>query len=129
MAPKSSTHNSNITSTNSINVDFKFAEDADRTWADKAKFWEFSNDYEDSQENSSLNTSSEVHFRIIINTKDIETGVLETKHVFPDTTTVYGGTDGVKMLFTRPSYAVCLSLWTQWKGNIVDRIPRLIHQQ
>ena len=27
--------------------------------------------------------------------KDIDTGVLETKHVFPDTTTVYGGTDGV----------------------------------
>ena len=27
----------------------------------------------------------------------METGVLETKHVFPDTTTVYGGTNGVNM--------------------------------
>ena len=29
--------------------------------------------------------------------KDIDTGVLETTNVFPDTTTVYGGTYGVKL--------------------------------
>ena len=28
----------------SINVDLKFVEDADRTWVDKGKFWEFGND-------------------------------------------------------------------------------------
>ena len=47
---------------------------------------------------------------MIITIKDIETGVLETNNVFPDTTTVYGGTDGVKLFFTRPSYSVSLSL-------------------
>ena len=46
MPPKSSNGNT-ITSTNSINNDLKFVEDADRTCVDKDKFWEFSNDYED----------------------------------------------------------------------------------
>ena len=96
MPPKSSNGNT-ITSTNNINVDLIFVEDADRTWVDKDKIWEFSNDYEDSQENNSLNTSSEVQFRIIMKIKDIETRDLETRNVFPDTTTVYGGTDGVRL--------------------------------
>ena len=95
MAPKYP--NNNITSTDSINVDLKFVEDTDRTWVDTNKFDEFHNNYEDSQENSSLNTSSEVQFRIITKIKDIDTGVLETTNVFPDTTTVYGGTYGVKL--------------------------------
>ena len=67
MAPKYP--NNNITSTDSINVDLKFVEDTDRTWVDTNKFDEFHNNYEDSQENSSLNTSSEVQFRIITKLK------------------------------------------------------------
>ena len=94
MAPKSSNGNT-VTSTDSINVDLKFVEDTDRTCVDKDKVWEFSNNYEDPQENNSLNTSSEIQFRTRINIKDIETRALETKIAFPDTTTVYGGTDGV----------------------------------
>ena len=94
MAPTSS-NNNNITSTNNINVEMNFVEETDRTWVDTNKFDELHNNYGDSQENTSLNTSSEVQFRIIIKLKDIETGALETKNVFPDTTTVYGGTDGV----------------------------------
>ena len=35
-----------------------------RTWVNKGKFPEFSNDYNDSQENSSLSNSSEVQFRV-----------------------------------------------------------------
>ena len=96
MPPKSSNGNT-ITSTNHINDDLKSVEDADRAWADTNKFDEFHNNYEDPQENNSLNTSSEVQFRIRIKIKDIDTGALETKNVFPDTTTVYGGTDGVKL--------------------------------
>ena len=64
--PPNSSNGNTITSTNNIHVDLNFVEDANRTWVDKDKLWEFSNDYEYSQENSSLNTSSEVHFRIII---------------------------------------------------------------
>ena len=63
MAPKSSNGNT-ITSTNHINVDFKFVEDADKTWVDQDKFWECSNDYEQYQDNISLSTSSEVQFKI-----------------------------------------------------------------
>ena len=108
MAPKSSNGNT-VTSTDSINVDLKFVEDTDRTCVDKDKVWEFSNNYEDPQENNSLNTSPDIHFRTKMKVKDIDTGSLETKNAFPDTTTVYGGTDGVKLFFTRPSYSVSLS--------------------
>ena len=86
-----------ITSTNHINVGLNFVEDTDRTWVDTNKFDEFHNNYEDSQENTSLNASSEIQFRIIIRIKDIDTGALETKNMFPDTTTVYGGTYGVRL--------------------------------
>ena len=95
--PPNSSNGNTITSTNHINVDLQFVEDTDRAWIDTNKFDEFHNNYEDSQENSSLNTSPEVQFRIRITIKDIDTGVLETKNVFPDTTTVYGGTDGIKL--------------------------------
>ena len=63
MAPKSSNGNT-ITSTNSIKVDLHFEQDLDRTWVYKNNCDEFHNDYEESQENSSLTTSSEVQFRI-----------------------------------------------------------------
>ena len=96
MPPKSFNGNT-ITSTNHINIDLKLAEDTDRTWVYTNKFDEFPNNFEDPQENSSLNTSSEVQFRTRGKVKDIDTGVLETKNAFPDTTTVYGGTDGVKL--------------------------------
>ena len=35
-----------------------------RAWIDKDRFPEFHNDYNDSQENSSLSNSSEVQFRV-----------------------------------------------------------------
>ena len=53
----------NIKNIDNVNVDLKFVEDTDRTWVYKDNFWEFSNDYEESQENSSLNTSSNVEFK------------------------------------------------------------------
>ena len=63
MAPKSS--NGNIsTSINNIDVDLKSEQDLDRTWVDKDKFDEFHDDYGELQENSSLNTSSDVQFKV-----------------------------------------------------------------
>ena len=109
MAPKSSNENI-ITSTNNTDVGLKFEQDVDRTWVDKDKFQELHDDYEEPQENSSLNTSSDVQFRIIITSKDIETGALEAKIVFPDMTKIYGGIDGINMFFTIPTYSVSLSL-------------------
>ena len=62
MAPKSSNGNT-ITSTNSIDVDEKSEQDVDRTWVDKHRFGEFHDDYEESQENNSLKSSSDVQFK------------------------------------------------------------------
>ena len=78
MAPKSS-NNNNVTSTNRIDVDLNFVEDTDITWGDTDKFWEFSNDYDESQEHNSSNTSSDVQFIIITTIKD--TGVLDTSYM------------------------------------------------
>ena len=63
MAPKPSNGNT-ITSTNRIDVDLKSEQDVDRAWANKNRFDEFHDDYEESQENNSLNTSSDVQFKV-----------------------------------------------------------------
>ena len=64
VAPKSSNGNP-ITSTNNIVVDLKSEQDLDRTLVDRNRFPEFRNEYVEPQENSSLNTSTEVQFRVM----------------------------------------------------------------
>ena len=71
MAPKSSNGNT-ATSTNSIDVDLKPEQDSDRTWADKDRSPEFHNEYDESQENNPLSTSSDVHFKTRIKIKGIK---------------------------------------------------------
>ena len=63
MAPKSSNKNT-VKNIDKVDVDLKFDDDPgnNRTWVDKGRFPEFHNAYEDSQENSSLNNSSQVQF-------------------------------------------------------------------
>ena len=63
MAPKSSNKNT-VKNIHKVDVDFEFDEYADRTFVNKDKFPQFSDDYNNSQENSSLSDSSEVQFRV-----------------------------------------------------------------
>ena len=63
MAPNYSNGNT-ITGTNNIDVDLKVEQDLDRTWVDTNQSDEFHDDYEESQENSSLNTPSNVKFKV-----------------------------------------------------------------
>ena len=73
-----------------------------RTWIDKDRFPEFRNDYNDSQENSSLSNSPEVQFRVKATllhydeNEKIKKG--KNKISFTAMTAAYGGTDGVKLL-------------------------------
>ena len=88
-------------------------ENLNRKWVDKDKFPEFHNDYNDSQENSSLTESSEVQFRVKTTIKEmVQVGVhLEVKirsvTAFTDMTTVYGGNAGIK-LFLKQNYGISL---------------------
>ena len=50
MAPKSSNNNT-IKNIDSIHVALKLTQDVDRTWVYTDKLWDFSNDYDESQEN------------------------------------------------------------------------------
>ena len=76
MAPKSPKKNI-VKNIDKVDVDLKLGEDTVattidgketkmvvRTWIDKDRPPEFHNDYNDSQENSSLSNSSEVQFRV-----------------------------------------------------------------
>ena len=104
MAPKSSNGNS-ITNADKVDVDLNFVDDEIlyRKWVDKDKSPEFHNDYNDSQENSSLTQSSEVQFRVKTTIKEmVKVGVhLESKirsvTAFTNMTTVYGGNEGIKL--------------------------------
>ena len=91
MAPKAPNGNT-VTSTNSIDVDLKFEQDLGRTWVDKAKFDEFHDDYEESEENHSLNTSSDVQFKVRTYNEIIDDDKTEKMTVgFISMTTVCGG--------------------------------------
>ena len=61
MASKSSNKNI-VKDTDQVDVDLKFEDDTgrNRTWVDKDRFPEFSADYTESQDNSSLSESSKV---------------------------------------------------------------------
>ena len=109
MAPKSSNGNS-IKNTDKVDVDLKFTDDdnLNRKWVDTDKFPEFHNDYNESQENSSLTESSEVQFRVKTIIKDIDTKKEETKVAFTDMTTVYGGNEGIKLFLKKTSYGISL---------------------
>ena len=104
MAPKSSNGNS-ITNTDKVDVDLNFVDDEIlyRKWVDKDKFPEFHNDYNDSQENSSLTESSEVQFRVKTTIKEIVQvnfryeAKIRSVTAFTDMTTVYGGNEGIKL--------------------------------
>ena len=102
MAPKVQ-NKSNIKNIDKVYVDLNFTDDDihDRTWVDTDKSPVFHNDYNESQENSSLTESSEVQFRVKTIIKDIDTKKEETKVAFTDMTTVYGGNEGIKLFLKK----------------------------
>ena len=64
----------------SINVSLDFDDDGNRTWVNKNRFDEFESDYQQSQDDSSLSTTSGVEFEIHIRIVKIETKVEEIKN-------------------------------------------------
>ena len=128
MAPKVQNKNT-IKNVDKLYVDLKFYDDAEegsyRTWVDKYKFPEFYDDYNDSQENSSLTESSEVQFRVKTTIKEIvQVGVhLEAKirsvTAFTDMTTVYGGNEGIK-LFLKNQIMESVYKWEDSEKEILS---------
>ena len=110
MAPKSSNKNT-VKNIDKVDVDLKFDKDAItaedgtrvvlRTWVNKDKFPEFKDAYDNSQENSSLSDSSEVQFRVKTTIRYYdpheEIKKEKTAFAFVEMTTVYGGTEGIKL--------------------------------
>ena len=96
MAPKSLNKNT-VKNIDKVDVDLKFEEVDDRTWVNKDKFPQFNDDYNNSQENSSLSDSSEVQFRVKATIRHIDTKKQTPNTAFVGMTTVYGGTDGIKL--------------------------------
>ena len=86
-----------ITSTHIIDVVLKSEQDLDRSWVDKDEFDEFHDDYEELQENSSLNASPNVEFKVRTTYNEmIDDDKTEKMTVgFISMTTVYGGNVGI----------------------------------
>ncbi len=95
-----SSNKNTVKNIDKVDVDLKFDDDEDRTWVNKDKFPEFNDAYNNSQENSSLSDSSEVQFKVKTTVQfvsDNGTKKQTTKTAFVDMTTVYGGTDDIKL--------------------------------
>ena len=60
-----------------MNVSLEIDGDGDRTWINKNRFDEFESDYQQSQDDSSLSTTSSVEFEIHIRMVQIETKLEE----------------------------------------------------
>ena len=113
MAPKSSNKMDNV------DVDLEFEQDIDITWVYRDKLLEFHNDFGDSQETSSLNESSRVQLRVKTTyiVPYVEDTIRISKHVFSPETTVYGGTNGVKLLLNKTNG---ISLWEDSPNKILS---------
>ena len=134
MAPKSSNKNT-VKNIDKVDVDLKFDEVDDRTWVNKDKFPQFNDDYNNSQENSSLSDSSEVQFRVKATIRynlDGEITKEKTGFAFVKMTTVYGGTDGIK-LFLKHQIMESVFIdgriadmkYYQWKSSVCTSIVKM----
>lgn len=102
MAPRSSSKSA-IQNIDNVDVDLQFEQDENTTWVNKDKFPEFHNAYDDSQETSSLNESSRVQLRVKTTHRvpgDPDKKEI-TKSAFIPETTIYGGTNGVKLFIKK----------------------------
>ena len=99
MSYKPSKQNTNTTGNLNVELQFKdYSEFLDpRTWVNKDKFDEFESEYRESQDDSSLANTSSVEFEIHVKMVKVETKKEETKKIWIPLTTVYGGTNGVKL--------------------------------
>ena len=132
MAPKSSNKNT-VKNIDKVDVDLKFDKDAItaedgtrvvlRTWVNKDKFPEFKDAYDNSQENSSLSDSSEVQFRVKTTIRYYdpheEIKKEKTAFAFVEMTTVYGGTEGIK-LFLKQQIMESVYRWEDSGQEIVS---------
>ena len=120
MTPKYYNQNT-IKNIDHVDVDLKFEQYIDRTWVYEDKFPEFQNDYDESQENSSLNKSSRVQFSVKTTYRDPHDPDEKeiTKSVFIPETTVYGGTNGVK-LFLKNKVMESIYRWEDSSKEILS---------
>ena len=103
------------TNTDTLDVDLKFKKFYDdegkeygRTFVNKDKFPEFEYDYQDSQDNSSLNTTSSVEFEIHINARNINKVEDKVHKLWISMTTVLGGINGIKLYIKKKNYGIDL---------------------
>ena len=128
MAPNSSNTNT-VKHIDKVGVELKFEDDPEnnRTWVDKGSFPEFHNAYEDSQENSPLNNSPQVQFRVKATIRNTATKKEETKTALVEMTTVYGGTEGVKLFLKTKSWNLFINGGTAQR-SIRSGNPEFVYQ-
>ena len=91
------------TISDTLDVDLKFDKHPDwpGSWVNKDKFFEFEEEYNDTQDNSALNSASDVEFAIHITLRHVSPNPLQrTEHVqkiWISMTTVLGDINGVKL--------------------------------
>ena len=89
----------------SLNVDLKFDKDEKRTWVNKDKFLDFEAEYNDTQDNSALNSASDVefaiHIKLLTYNEDPSKRREVVEKVWISMTTVLGGINGVKLFIKK----------------------------
>ena len=91
------------TISDTLDVDLKFDKHPDwpGSWVNKNKFLDFEVEYNDTQDNSALNSASDVEFAIHIKLRNPDTGNEIVKKPWISMTTVLGGTNGVKLFIKK----------------------------
>ena len=83
--PKSSKEKTKKTTDNiTATADLKFeGDESDRTWINKDKFYEFKQQYDETQDNSSLDDANNIQYNIEVLTRNINSQKEEVKKAFP----------------------------------------------
>ena len=97
--PKSSKEKTKKTTDNiTATADLKFeGDESDRTWINKDKFYEFKQQYDETQDNSSLNDANNIQYNIEVLIRNITTKKEDVKKAFPPMQVVYGGLNAIKL--------------------------------
>ena len=96
--PKSSKEKTKKTTDNiTATADLKFDYYDERTWVNKDKFYEFKQQYDETQDNSSLNDANNIQYNIEVLIRNIITKKEDLKKAFPPMQVVYGGLNAIKL--------------------------------
>ena len=97
--PKSSKEKTKKTDIITATADLKFdtIEGDERTWINKDKFYEFKQQYDETQDNSSLDDANNIQYNIEVLIRNITTKKEDIKKAFPPMQVVYGGLNAIKL--------------------------------